>query len=303
MAAALETGRFHSGRFLHRAMQNGHPGSQLPWELNLPASYLAGTFNAQGPNANCTTACVSSSQAIGEATEIIRRGEADVMLCGGAHSMIHPFGLTGFCRLSVLSTRNDPAAMRPFDRDRDGFVVGEGAAMIVLEELEHARRRGAEIWGELAGYASTQNAFRITDSHPQGRGTSACIRQALDDARLNPDDLDYINAHGTSTTENDKIETLSIKKACGRRAHRIPISSTKSMLGHLTTACGAMELIACLMTLRSGVIHPTINYQTPDPECDLDYVPNTAREAACRHVVSNSFGFGGQNVVLVVSRG
>jgi 3-oxoacyl-[acyl-carrier-protein] synthase II len=239
---------------------------------------------------------------VGEGAEIIRRGEADVMLCGGAHSMIHPFGLTGFYRLSVLSTRNDGTAMRPFDRDRDGFVIGEGAAMMVLESFEHARKRGADVWGELTGFASTQNAFRITDSHPDGRETVRCIEEALREARLDPDQIDYVNAHGTGTIENDQVETVVLKQVFGRRAYRMPVSSTKSMVGHLTTACAAIELVACLLTLRTGVIHPTINYETPDPGCDLDYVPNAARDVPCRHVLSNSFGFGGQNVALIVSR-
>jgi len=302
MAMAVGSGRFESGTFVHKSLQNGHLGREAPWEPNLPASYLAGIFNAQGPNANYTAACVSSSQAAGEAADIIRRGEADVMLAGGAHSMIHPFGLTGFHRLSVLSMRNDPTASRPFDRNRDGFVIGEGAAVVVLEGLEHARRRGAEIWGELTGYGSAQNAFRITDSHPEGRGISDCVRQALDDAQLNLDEIDYINAHGTGTVENDRVETLGLKRVFGELAYRIPISSTKSMIGHLTTGCGAIDLIVCLMTLRSGVVHPTINYETPDPECDLDYVPNAAREVPSKHVLSTSFGFGGQNAAIILSR-
>ena len=228
-------------------------------------------FNAQGPNFNCLTACAASSQAIGEATEIIRRGDADVMLSGGTHSMIHPFGVTGFNLLTALSTRNDEPtkASRPFDKDRDGFVLGEGAAMVVLEELEHAKARGAKIYGELLGYGSTADAFRITDTHPEGRGAASCIRLALDDAQLNPDDIDYINAHGTSTDVNDKVETLAIKTVFGPQAYKIPVSSTKSMMGHLIAAAGATELIVCLMAIRDDVLPPTINYETPDPECDL----------------------------------
>ena len=302
MAACVSHGQFESGTFLSEALRDGYLSSEVPWEPNLPASYLAGIFDAQGPNANYTAACVSSTQAVGEATDIIRRGEADLMLAGGAHSMIHPFGLTGFLRLAVLSARNDPTAMRPFDRNRDGFVVGEGGAVVLLEELEHARRRGAEIWGEVAGYGSSQNAFRITDSHPEGRGISDCVRAALSQAQLTPDQVDYINAHGTGTVENDRVETLGIKKVFGEHAYKVPVSSTKSMVGHLTTGCGALELIVCLMTLHTGVVHPTINYETPDPDCDLDYVPNTAREVSCRHVLSTNFGFGGQNAALVVSR-
>jgi 3-oxoacyl-[acyl-carrier-protein] synthase II len=269
----------------------------------MPAAHLAAMFNAQGPNANCIAACASSSTAIGEAAEMIRAGEVDLMLAGGAHSMIHPFGISGFHRLSALSQRNDdPAhAVRPFDRDRDGFVVGEGAAMVVLESLEHAQRRGAEILAELTGYGSAQDAFRITDVHPEGRGAASCISLALKDADLAPDQISYVNAHGTGTVLNDKMETLAMKRVFGDDAYRVPISSTKSMLGHFTTAGGAIELVISIMAIRHGVLPPTINYETSDPDCDLDYVPNVAREIACRHVLSNSFGFGGQNAALVVS--
>jgi 3-oxoacyl-[acyl-carrier-protein] synthase II len=261
-------------------------------------------FNAQGPNLNCLTACAASSQAIGEAAELIRRGDADVMLSGGTHSMIHPFGVTGFNLLTALSTRNDAPtkASRPFDRDRDGFVLGEGAAMVVLEEFEHAKARGAIIHGELLGYGSTADAFRITDTHPEGRGAASCVRMALADAQLNLDDIHYINAHGTSTDVNDKVESLAIKTVFGDQAYRIPVSSTKSMMGHLIAAAGATEMIICLMAIRDNVLPPTINYETPDPACDLDYIPNTPREASCRYALSNSFGFGGQNVALIVGR-
>ncbi len=218
--------------------------------------------------------------------------------------MIHPLGVGGFHRLSTLSTRNDPPhkAARPFDRDRDGFVVGEGGVVFVLEGLDHARARGADILAELTGFGSTHDAFRITDPQPYGESAAVCMQQALDDARLNPADVDYINAHGTGTPANDKAETLAIKRALGQHAYHVPVSSTKSMTGHLTTACGAIELLACVLAIRDNVVPPTINYETPDPECDLDYVPKTARQVECRHVMNNSFGFGGQNVTLVVSR-
>jgi 3-oxoacyl-[acyl-carrier-protein] synthase II len=270
----------------------------------MPAGHLASLFNAQGPNINCLTACAASSQAVGEAVEIIRRGEADVMLSGGTHTMIHPFGVTGFNLLTALSTRNDEPkkASRPFDRDRDGFVLGEGSGMVVLEELERAKARGAHIYGEIAGYGSTADAFRITDTHPEGRGAISCIRMAVEDAKANFDEIDYINAHGTSTTVNDKVESLAVKKVFGDRAYKIPVSSTKSMLGHLIAAAGATELIYCILAIRDNVVPPTTNYEHPDPDCDLDYVPNEAREARCDKVLSNSFGFGGQNITLLVER-
>jgi 3-oxoacyl-[acyl-carrier-protein] synthase II len=301
--SSLQAGQVELPAYIRQALDGCDPEIERQREVNLPACYLAGLFNAQGPNVNCVAACVSASQAIGEAAELIRYGRADAMLAGGAHSMINPFAASGFFRLSVLSQADDPQqAMRPFDRDRDGFVIGEGAGVVVLEELEHARRRGAQIWGELTGFGSAQDAYRITDSHPEGRGTTRAIAQALDDAQLNIDEIDYINAHGTSTVLNDKMETLALKQIFGRQAYKIPISSTKSMLGHATTACGALELIVAVMALRTGVLPPTIHYHTPDPDCDLDYVPNAARQTRPRHVLSNSFGFGGQNVALIVSR-
>jgi 3-oxoacyl-[acyl-carrier-protein] synthase II len=218
--------------------------------------------------------------------------------------MIHPFGVTGFNLLTALSTTNEHPreASRPFDRDRDGFVLGEGASMVVIEELEHARKRGAHIYGELSGYGSTADAYRITDTHPEGRGAARCIELAMADAGLNPTDLHYINAHGTSTSVNDKVETLAIKKALGEQAYKVPVSSTKSMMGHLIAAAGVTELIVCLLAIRDGVLPPTINYHTPDPDCDLDYIPNQARESRCEHALSNSFGFGGQNIALIASR-
>ena len=297
-------GAYQAEQFTETAVRIFNPDAEREYEPNMPAAHLAALFGAQGPNANCIAACVSSAQAIGESARLIRRDAADVMLCGGAHSTIHPFGVTGFCRLSALSTRNsDPAtAVRPFDRERDGFVIGEGAAVLVLEELEHARRRGADVWGELAGYGSAQDAYRVTDTHPEARGTISAMRRALADASLNVDDIEYINAHGTGTELNDRVETLAIKQAFGRQAYRIPISSSKSMLGHSTTACGAVELGVCLLAIRHRVLPPTINYHTPDPECDLDYIPNIAREATCKHALSNSIGFGGQNAALIVSR-
>ena len=304
MAMSIEGDTLDVAKFTKIGLETLHPLSEVEQEPNMPAGHLAAMFNANGPNLNCLTACAASSQAIGEAVELVRRGEADVMLSGGTHSMIHPFGVTGFNLLTALSTRNDDPrkASRPFDNERDGFVLGEGAAMVVLEELEHAKRRGAKIHGELLGYGSTADAYRITDTHPEGRGASACIRMALADAGIGVDGIDYINAHGTSTDVNDKVETLAIKTVFGERAYKIPVSSTKSMMGHLIAAAGATELIVCLLAIRDGILPPTINYENPDPNCDLDYVPNVARVARCDRALSNSFGFGGQNISLVVGR-
>jgi 3-oxoacyl-[acyl-carrier-protein] synthase II len=305
MVAALDGGELDLAKFTRAGLATLNPMQELEQEPNIPAGVLAGMFDAQGPNANCLTACAASSQAVGEATEIIRRGDADVMLAGGTHSMIHPFGVTGFNLLTALSTNNDEPtkASRPFDRLRDGFVLGEGAAMVILEELEHAKRRRAHIYGEVIGYGTTADAYRITDIHPEGRGAIACMRMALDDAKLSPADIHYVNAHGTSTTVNDKVETVACKEVFGQNGATVPpISSTKSMMGHLIAAAGATELIVCLMAIRDNVLPPTINYENPDPNCDLDYIPNVAREAKCDYALNNSFGFGGQNITLIVGR-
>ncbi len=281
-----------------------HPGREYEQELHTTPGHLAAYFGLEGPNYNCLTACAASSQALGEATEMIRYGDADVMLSGGSHSMIHPFGVTGFNLLTALSTYNEdpPRASRPFDMKRDGFVLGEGAGMLVLEELEHAKRRGAKIYAEMTGYGTTADAFRMTDSHPDGRGAIACLHMALADSGLSTSDIGYINAHGTSTQVNDRVETLAIKKVFGDGAYQVPISSSKSMLGHLIAAAGAVELIISVEAMLRGLLPPTINYEYPDPECDLDYIPNRPREKRVRHVLSNSFGFGGQNVSLIISR-
>jgi 3-oxoacyl-[acyl-carrier-protein] synthase II len=291
-------------KFVKGGLASFHPGREYEQELHTTPAHLADYFNLGGPNYNCLTACAASSQALGEAADLIRTGEADIMLSGGAHSMIHPFGVTGFNRLTALSTANeDPKkASKPFDLNRNGFVIGEGAGMLVLEELEHAKKRGAKIHAELAGYGTTADAFRMTDSHPEGRGAIACIQGALADAGLKPTDIGYINAHGTSTQVNDLVETVAIKKVFGDAAYKTPVSSTKSMLGHLIAAAGAVELITCIKTIQDGWLPPTINYETKDPDCDLDYVPNQAREKRVDHVLSNSFGFGGQNISVIVSR-
>ena len=290
--------------FIRTGLENLHPIAELEQEPNMPAGHLASLFGAEGPNVNCLTACAASSQAIGEASEIIRRGEADIMLSGGTHTMIHPFGVTGFNLLTALSTHNDEPtkASRPFDRNRDGFVLGEGSGMIVLESLEHAKARGARIYGELVGFGSTADAFRITDTHPEGRGAISCIKMALADAGINLDGIDYINAHGTSTSVNDKVETLAVKRVFGEQAYKIPVSSTKSMMGHLIAAAGATEVIFCLLAIRDNVVPPTMNYETPDPDCDLDYVPNQARQIECNTCLTNSFGFGGQNISLILKQ-
>ena len=304
MVEALEGEQLNVAKFTRIGLEVLNPVEEIEQEPNMPAGHLAGLFDAQGPNANCLTACAASSQAIGEAAEMIRRGDVDVMLSGGAHSMIHPFGVTGFNLLTALSTRNDEPqrASRPFDRMRDGFVLGEGAGMLILEDLDFARARGARIYAELTGYGSTADAYRITDTHPEGRGAARCLKLALEDARLNVDDIHYINAHGTSTEVNDKVETVAIKRVFGEQAYRTPVSSTKSMMGHLIAAAGAVEVIVCLLAIRDNVAPPTTNYENPDPECDLDYVPNTARQVRCDHAATNSFGFGGQNITLIASR-
>jgi 3-oxoacyl-[acyl-carrier-protein] synthase II len=301
MTAALRPDGIDLATFAQTGLEILNPVAEIEQEPNMPSGYVAGLFNAQGPNANCLTACAASSQAIGEATEIIRRGEADIMLSGGAHSMIHPFGVTGFNLLTALSQSNDEPtrASRPFDRLRNGFVLGEGGAMVVLEELEHARRRGAEIYGEVLGYGTTADAYRITDIHPEGRGAIACMKMAIADAGISPEDIQYVNAHGTSTSVNDRVESLACKTVLGPKT---PVSSTKSMMGHLIAAAGVSEAIVCLMAIRDNVLPPTINYENPDPDCDLDYIPNAAREAKCDIALSNSFGFGGQNISLVLGR-
>jgi 3-oxoacyl-[acyl-carrier-protein] synthase II len=286
------------------ARKTFNPIREIEQEPSMTIAHLAMEFNARGPSLNCLTACAASTQAIGEATEIIRRGDADVMISGGSHSMIHPFGVTGFNRLTALSTFNDNprAACRPFDATRGGFVLGEGAGIVILESLDHAQQRGAAILAEIAGYGSSADAFRVTDQHPDGRGAIVAIREALKDARMSPDQIRYINAHGTGTKENDSTETFAIKGVFGDRAKNVPISSIKSMMGHLIAAAGAVELITCILTLRDGIIPPTANYSQPDPECDLDYVPNTARKAPVDVAMSNSFGFGGQNDTLIVKK-
>ncbi len=304
ISSALVDDGMDMAEFIKTGMETLDPRFELEQEPNMPAGHVASLFNAQGPNFNCLTACAASSQAIGEATEIIRRGDAEVMISGGTHSMIHPLGVTGFNLLTALSRRNDEPtrASRPFDLKRDGFVLGEGAAMVILEDLERAKQRGAHIYGEILGYGTTADAYRITDIHPDGRGAIGCMRMALSDAQLNPDQVHYINAHGTSTAVNDRVETVACKQVFGDKEHGVPVSSTKSMMGHLIAAAGVTEMIVCLMAIRDGVLPPTINYENPDPDCDLDYIPNEARPSRCDVALNNSFGFGGQNISLIVGR-
>lgn len=291
-------------RWAERALKLLEATCELEQDPNMACGHLAVEFNAQGPNLNTLTACAASTQAIGEATHVIRYGDADVMISGGTHSMIHPLGVTGFNRLTALSNRNDSCltASRPFDRTRDGFVLGEGAGIVILEERDHAQRRGAVPLAEVVGYGSTADAFRITDIHEEGRGAIAAMQAALHSAGMTPADIDYISAHGTGTEENDKIETLAIRRCFGDRADRVAVSSIKSMIGHLIAAAGAVELITCVLAIRDGVVPPTMNYATPDPVCNLDCVPNRARRIDVRAALSNSFGFGGQNDALIVRR-
>ncbi len=298
-----QTRKLDYPRFCKGGRATFHVGSEADQELHTTAMHLAAHFGLNGPNFNCLTACAASSQAIGEAMDLIRIGDSDMILAGGSHSMIHPLGVTGFNLLTALSTNkgNPQGASRPFDKERDGFVLGEGAGMLVLEELEHAKKRGAKILAEMTGYFTTADAFRVTDSHPEGRGAIACIDGALKDAGVTPSQIGYVNAHGTSTQVNDRVESLAIKHVFGEAARGAPVSSIKSMMGHLIAAAGAVELITCVEAMRTGWLPPTINYEHPDPECDLDYIPNKARQAKAVHCLSNSFGFGGQNTSLVVS--
>ena len=285
---------------------------EVEQEPNMPLAHLAREFGIRGPALNCLTACAASTQAIGEAFSLIQRGDADVMISGGTHTMIHVLGVTGFNRLTALSTsKADPTkASRPFDATRDGFVMGEGSGMIVLESLEHALARGARPLAEVGGYGSSADAFRITDIHPEGRGGAASMHMALAQAGIDPlarrsdgrAAIDYISAHGTGTKENDSIETRGVKRVFGDNAKDIPMSSIKSMMGHLIAAAGAVEFITCVLAIRDGMLPPTINYGTPDPALDLDYVPNKARAAKVDICLSNSFGFGGQNDTLLVKR-
>jgi 3-oxoacyl-[acyl-carrier-protein] synthase II len=269
--------------------------------INMCSGLVAIEFGARGPNFGVVSACASGTHALGEAARAIRLGEADVMIAGGSEATITPFAYASFCAMKAMSTRNDAPqqASRPFDKNRDGFVMGEGAGILVLESLEHAQARGARIYCELAGYAATCDAFHITQPDPDGKGLSLAMRRTLAAAELGPESVDYINAHGTSTPYNDRFETLAIKKVFGDHARRMAISSTKSMTGHLLGAAGGIESVICIKAIETGMVPPTINLEEPDPDCDLDYVPNVARPVRVRTALSNNLGFGGQNAAIV----
>jgi 3-oxoacyl-[acyl-carrier-protein] synthase II len=305
MAGAGPDGKVDPVAFGRQGFKSFKPLRELEQEPNMPANHLAAEYGISGPTFSCLTACAASTQALGEALDLIRSGRADIILGGGTHSMVHPLGVTGFNLLTAVSVehKDEPwRASRPFDRDRAGFVLGEGSTIMILEELEHAKARGAKILAEMVGFGSSADAYRMTDIHPEGRGPAAAMRNALADAGLRPEDIDYISAHGTGTTENDKVETLSVKLVFGQHAYKVPMSSVKSTLGHLIAAAGATELMTCVMAIRDQILPPTMNLENPDPECDLDYVPNAARKAKVDVCLSNSFGFGGQNDSLIVRR-
>ncbi len=293
----------------HAALLKGGPRKISPFFvpamiINLAAGHVSIRFGAKGPSSATATACSASAHAVGDAMKLIERGVADAMIAGGSEAAITPMGVGGFAAMRALSTRNDEPhrASRPFDKDRNGFVVGEGAGILVLEELNHARSRGASIYGELVGYGMSSDAFHITTPSEDGDGARRVIQAALDDSGVAPNKVDYINAHGTSTEYNDKTETLAIKRVFGEHARRLAVSSTKSMTGHLLGGAGGLEAGITALVLREQKLPPTINYETPDPDCDLDYVPNEARESNIEYALSNSFGFGGTNAALLLKR-
>lgn len=272
--------------------------------INMAAGIISILLGAKGPNSAVVTACATGGNAIGDAARNIQRGEAIAMLAGGSEAAITPLSIAGFCSMKAVSTRNDEPqkASRPFDAKRDGFIMGEGSGVVLLEEMEHARRREAHIYAELVGYGMSGDAYHITQPDPEADGAARSMRNALRDANMEPNQIDYINAHGTSTPYNDRTETLAVKRVFGEHAKTVPVSSTKSMTGHLLGAAGGVELIACVQAIEHGAIPPTINYEFPDPECDLDYVPNTARKMRVDAAMSNAFGFGGHNAILIVRR-
>jgi 3-oxoacyl-[acyl-carrier-protein] synthase II len=291
----------------HRRQIEGGPGRVSPFLVpymipDMASGYVSIVNDLRGPNTCVVTACSTGANAIGDAYHIIKRGDATAMLAGGSEAPINELGMAGFCSARAMSNRNDdPAhASRPFDKERDGFVMAEGSAVLVLEDYNHAKARGAKIYGEVIGYGMSGDAYHITQPHPEGDGAYRSMRMALKNALLLPEDIGYINAHGTSTYYNDKLETYAIKRAFGEAAMSVPVSSTKSMIGHTLGAAGAIEALICLLAMRDGKLPPTINYEVPDPECDLDYIPNVARDANATYALSNSFGFGGHNVTLAL---
>jgi 3-oxoacyl-[acyl-carrier-protein] synthase II len=302
-------GGLHTLEEQHKVLLSKGPGRLSPFMIpmlisNMGSGLVSMTFNLRGPNFATCSACATATHALGEAWRTIKMGDATVMFAGGSEAVIVPMGLGGFCAMRALSERNDDPqrASRPFDRDRDGFVMGEGAGVIVMEELEHAKARGARIYAEVVGYGNTADAHHLTAPSPQGEGAARCMRMALRSAGLNPEDISYINAHGTSTPQGDIAETQAIKAVFGAHARKLAVSSTKGATGHMLGAAGAVEMALCLKAIESNIAPPTINLENPDPECDLDYVPNQAREMEVRAIVNNSFGFGGHNASIIARK-
>ncbi|MBU4342821.1 MAG: beta-ketoacyl-ACP synthase II [Candidatus Omnitrophica bacterium] len=293
----------------HKVILNRGPSRITPFLIpmlivNMASGHVSIMLKVKGPNSCTTTACAAGTHAIGDAFRIIQRGDADVMISGGTESCITALGVGGFCALKALSTRNDEPekASRPFDKERDGFVMAEGAGMVVLEELEHAKKRNVRIYGEVIGFGMSGDGYHMTAPDPSAEAPARCMQNALEDAGIKPEEVSYINAHGTSTLLNDRVETLAIKKVFGEYARKVAISSTKSMTGHLLGAAGGVEFAACCLAIQNDIIPPTINYENPDPECDLDYVPNKARKAKVNIAISNSLGFGGHNATICLKR-
>jgi 3-oxoacyl-[acyl-carrier-protein] synthase II len=293
----------------HKILLDRGPGRLSPFMIpmligNMASGLFSMLYNLRGPNFATCSACATSNHAIGEAWRAIKMGDAQVMFAGGAEAAVVPVGIGGFCAMKAMSRRNDDPqhASRPFDRERDGFIMGEGAGVIVLEELEHAKKRGAKIYCEIVGYGNTADAYHLTAPAPDGEGAVRCMKMALKNGGLKIEDVSYINAHGTSTPQGDVCETLAIKTVFGERAEKIAVSSTKGATGHMLGAAGAVEMAVCALAIRHGIAPPTINYQVPDPECDLDYVPNTAREMKINAVINNSFGFGGHNASIAAKK-
>jgi len=290
-------------RLLERGPRRVRPFLVPKLMANAAAGQVSIHFGIYGPNTTAVTACASATHSLGAAFHMLRGGMADIIIAGGAEAAITPLGLAGFCSAKALSTRNDEPgkASRPFDADRDGFVVGEGAGVVILEEMEHARSRGAHIYAEFRGFGMSGDAMHLTQPSPEGRGAARAMKEALADAGMNPDEIDYVNAHGTSTPLNDAMETRACKIVFGEGAYKVPVSSTKSMIGHALGASGGLEMVALAMTVAQQVMHPTVNQETPDPECDLDYVPNEARRGNITAAMSNSFGFGGHNASIIIA--